>query len=161
MTLIAGRGRSRDERGDHDQRRIGEQAFLTARQSSRITAPAETKDPRRNDRWRVRKAWTDARGWLEGHLAWVVACWLLGVCLLSARLVVGWFAIERLKRVGTRPVDKDLRSRLDDLAGRLRISRPVRLLESALAELPAVIGCLKPIVLLPIQACTGSSGGAD
>jgi WD40 repeat protein/beta-lactamase regulating signal transducer with metallopeptidase domain len=124
---------------------------------ARVSARAETRAQARawNDRWRVREAWTDARLWLEGHLVWVVACWLQGVCLLSARLVVGWFAIERLKRVGTRPVAKDLLSRLDDLAGRLRVSQPVRLLESTLAELPAVIGCLRPIVLLPAQACMG------
>ena len=33
----------------------------------------------------------------------------------------------------------------------------MRLLESALAEVPAVIGWLKPIVLFPVQACTGLS----
>jgi WD40 repeat protein/beta-lactamase regulating signal transducer with metallopeptidase domain len=103
----------------------------------------------------VRNAWASALGWLENRLAWVVAVWLLGVCLLSLRLLFGWMAIERLKRVGVRPVGGDLRVRVDDLARRLRINRPIRLLESALAEVPAVIGCVKPIILLPVQACTG------
>ncbi len=73
------------------------------------------------------------------------------------RLLLGWVAIERLKRMGVRPIGGDLKARLDDLAGRLRIARPVRLLESALAEVPAVIGWLKPVVLLPARACTGLS----
>ena len=103
----------------------------------------------------VGNAWVDARGWLNGHLGWVFGAWLLGVWLFSLRLVVGWVAIERLKRVGALPVGGDLRMKVDDLASRLRISRPIRLLESALAEVPAVIGCLKPMILLPIQACTG------
>ncbi len=77
------------------------------------------------------------------------------MCLLSTRLLVGWVAIERLKRVGVRSIGGDLNARLNDLAGRLQIARTVRLLESALAEIPAVIGCLKPIVLLPATACTG------
>ena len=86
----------------------------------------------------------------------MVAAWLLGVCVFSLRLVLGWVAIERLKRVEVRPVGGDL-CRRDRRPGaaRLGISRPVRLLESALAEVPAVIGCLKPIILLPVQACTG------
>ena len=106
---------------------------------------------------RVRAAWADSRTWLEGHLAWVAAGWLVGVCLLSVRLLLGWVAIERLKRVGIRPIGDDLRARLDDLARSLRIARSVRLLESALAEVPTVIGWLKPVVLLPLRACTGLS----
>ena len=58
--------------------------------------------------------------WLEGRLAWVVAAWLLGVCLFSLRLLVGWVAIERLKRVGVRPVGGDLAPRFDDLAAKAR-----------------------------------------
>ncbi len=106
---------------------------------------------------RMRATWVDSRTWLEGHLAWVAAGWVLGVCLLSMRLLLGWVAIERLKRVGVRPVGGDLRTRLDDLARRMRIDRVVGLLESALAEVPTVIGWLKPVVLLPARACTGLS----
>jgi WD40 repeat protein/beta-lactamase regulating signal transducer with metallopeptidase domain len=103
----------------------------------------------------MRQAWAGSRTWLEGHLAWVAAGWMLGVCVLSMRLLLGWIAIERLKRIGIRPVGDDLRARLDDLARRLRIARSVRLLESALAEVPTVMGWLKPVVLLPARACTG------
>jgi WD40 repeat protein/beta-lactamase regulating signal transducer with metallopeptidase domain len=105
----------------------------------------------------VREAWALSRAWSEGHLGWVAAGWLLGVCLLSMRLLLGWVAIERLKRMGVRPIGGDLLARLDDFAGQLRIARPVRLLQSALAEIPAVIGWLKPVVLLPARACTGLS----
>ncbi len=124
-----------------------------------ISQPDAVRGLERAPDWRsqTHKIWDDAREWLERHLAWVVAAWLLGVSLLSTRLLLGWFAIERLKRVGVRPVDGILLARLDDLAGRLRIARPVRLFESTLAEIPAVIGCLKPIILFPIQACTGLS----
>ena len=109
----------------------------------------------------VRETGAGWRNWLERHLAWVAAGWLVGVCLLSTRLLVGWVAIERLKRVGVRPIGGDLHARLNDLAGRLQIARLVRLLESALAEIPAVIGCLKPIVLLPATGVHGPSRRAD
>ena len=123
-------------------------------QVSRL-AEMRARDRVSDVRWGVGNAWVDARGWLNGHLGWVLGGWLLGVCLFSLRLVVGWVAIERLKRVGAQSVVGDLRMKVDDLASRLRISRPIRLLESALAEVPAVIGYLKPIILLPVQACTG------
>ncbi len=133
-------------------RGVSDQALL-----AEVAQPADLAAQHRasSSRWHPPQPWSDARRWMEGHLAPVVGCWLIGVCLLSMRLLVGWFAVERLKRVGVRPVDVDLRARLDQLAGRLRITQPVRFLESALAEVPAVIGCLKPIVLLPLQACTG------
>ncbi len=105
----------------------------------------------------MRESWSETRNWVEGRLVWVAAGWLLGVCLLSVRLLVGWAAIERLKRVGVHPITGDLLARLDNLSRRLQIARPVRLLESALAEIPTVIGWLKPVVLLPARACTGLS----
>ena len=100
-----------------------------------------------------------ASGSLERHLAWVVAAWLLGVSLLSMRLLLGWLAIERMKRVRRPCLDGDLARRLDDLlAGGCGSTRPVRLLESALAEIPAVIGCAQAgRSCLPVEACTGLS----
>src|SRR5688572_23991155 len=41
------------------------------------------------------------------------------------------------------------------LTRRIRLSRPVRLLESSLVEVPTVIGWLRPVVLLPVSALTG------
>ena len=72
-----------------------------------ISQPDAVRGLERAPDWRSQshKIWDDASEWLERHLAWVVAAWLAGVSLLSTRLLLGWFAIERLKRVGVRPVD--------------------------------------------------------
>src|SRR5207247_9201321 len=40
---------------------------------------------------------------------------------------------------------------------RLRTSRPVRVLEAAVVQVPAVMGCLLPLILLPASALTGLS----
>jgi WD40 repeat protein/beta-lactamase regulating signal transducer with metallopeptidase domain len=133
--------------------------FTASPEPARVVPPEPLPERTRVSAWRglVPAAWAASRTWLEGHLAWVAAGWMLGVCLLSMRLLFGWVAIERLKRVGVHPVGSDLRARLDELTRRLRIATPVRLLESALAEVPTVIGWLKPVVLLPARACTGLS----
>ena len=44
---------------------------------------------------------------------------------------------------------------LDRLAARLRLSRPVTLLESCLAEVPVVIGYLRPVILMPVGLLAG------
>src|SRR5262249_55483729 len=44
---------------------------------------------------------------------------------------------------------------LSRLAARLRVRMPVKLVESALVEVPTVIGWLKPMILLPAAALAG------
>src|ERR1017187_9214042 len=41
------------------------------------------------------------------------------------------------------------------LAARMRVSRPVTLLESCLAEVPVVMGYLRPVILMPVGLMTG------
>src|SRR5438045_9456639 len=41
------------------------------------------------------------------------------------------------------------------LARRLRVSRPIRVLQSAAVQVPAVVGWLRPVILVPASALTG------
>ncbi len=91
---------------------------------------------------------------LTPALPWLVGAWLLGVVVLSLRLLVGWRVVQRLKRLAATPVAETWQAKLKDLAARLRISRPVKLVESALIEVPTVIGWLRPVILLPISLLT-------
>jgi HEAT repeat protein/beta-lactamase regulating signal transducer with metallopeptidase domain len=98
---------------------------------------------------------TQLRDRLEPVLPWLVVVWVLGVLILSVRLAYGWMAARRLRTHGTRDVSTSLQHVLARLAARLRVNRPVRLLESLLVEVPAVIGWLRPVVLVPASALTG------
>jgi len=98
---------------------------------------------------------TRVRADLEPALPWIVVAWLAGVVILSIRLVSGWLVTRRLSTVGTRPVPHACRVALARLVVRLRVTRPVRVLESAVIQVPAVIGWLRPVVLLPASALTG------
>jgi beta-lactamase regulating signal transducer with metallopeptidase domain len=92
---------------------------------------------------------------LEPVLPWLVFVWFAGVVALSLRLASGWLVTRQLGRVGTSSVPDSCREAVARLAGRLRISRPVRVLESAVVQVPAVIGWLRPVILLPASALTG------
>src|SRR5216110_1303925 len=92
---------------------------------------------------------------LEPVLPWIVALWLAGVLVLSARLAWGWIATRRLGAMGTRPAPVAFMEALERLAARLRVSRPVRVLESAVLQVPAVLGWVRPVILLPASALTG------
>src|SRR5216117_3204487 len=95
------------------------------------------------------------RAGLAPTLPWIVALWLGGVLLMSARLASGWATTRRLATAGTRPVSEAWRQALARLARRLRVSRPVRLLASALIEVPAVIGWWRPVILIPVSVLAG------
>ena len=77
--------------------------------------------------------------------------------LLSARLAAGWLIVERLRRRSTRAVSAPLAARVAKMARQLRVTRPVRALESAIVDVPTVVGWLRPVILLPASALAGLS----
>jgi beta-lactamase regulating signal transducer with metallopeptidase domain/HEAT repeat protein len=91
----------------------------------------------------------------EKLLPFLVFAWLLGVSALSLRLLISSLHVARLKRRGHEPPGADWLERLDRLKAALQISRPVRLVKSVLVEVPAVVGWLRPVILLPAAALTG------
>jgi beta-lactamase regulating signal transducer with metallopeptidase domain len=95
------------------------------------------------------------RGSLEPLLPWIVVIWLIGVIALSLRLASGWVVTRRLQRVGTTPVSATCRAAVARLARLLRVSRPIRVLQSAAVQVPTVAGWLRPVILLPASALTG------
>ncbi len=99
--------------------------------------------------------WAEAR--FTSALPWLVLAWLAGALVLSLRLAGGWALTERLRREPATPLAHDWRERTARLARQLRVSRPVRLCESALVEVPTVIGWLRPVILVPASALSGLS----
>jgi beta-lactamase regulating signal transducer with metallopeptidase domain len=85
----------------------------------------------------------------------VLLAWLSGVAILTLRLVAGWLWVQRLRSHSTAAAPAAWEQIAARLSKRLHIVRPIRLLESALVEVPTVIGWLRPVVLLPVSAMTG------
>ncbi|TAK14966.1 MAG: M56 family metallopeptidase, partial [Acidobacteria bacterium] len=86
----------------------------------------------------------------------VLAVWLLGVATLSLRLTLGWLGVRRLTRRVTE-AGANVQAVAHRLAVALNIRARVRIVESALVKVPAVIGAFKPVVLLPAAAMSGLS----
>lgn len=92
---------------------------------------------------------------LEALRPWALLLWFAGVLILSLRFLGGFRAANRLKRRGTRPASEEWQAKLEALAERLSVTRPVRLLESALVNVPTAIGALSPAILIPASVFTG------
>ncbi|WP_257459348.1 M56 family metallopeptidase [Archangium lipolyticum] len=93
---------------------------------------------------------------LGEHMHWLVLAWSLGVAVSSLRLLSGWLKLRRLVREAE-PAPAEWQRTLERLAERLGMTRPVRLLRSAALDVPAAVGWLRPVVLLPMSALTGLS----
>jgi len=104
----------------------------------------------------VRIPWTQRIATaLEPALPWLVLGWLLGVFGLSTWHLGGWAQLQRMKRRMVRNVAEPLHAALAKLSSRLGVRRTVGLLESALVDVPTVVGWLKPVILLPASALSG------
>jgi beta-lactamase regulating signal transducer with metallopeptidase domain len=88
---------------------------------------------------------------------WLVQAWFLGVLLFSMRTAGGVLALERLRRREATPIGDTLLESCLKLQQRIGLHRVVRYCESAHLDAPAVIGWLRPVVLLPVSTLTGLS----
>lgn len=81
--------------------------------------------------------------------------WAVGVLLLSLRLLGGWLWVRRLARRGLLPVPAEWSAALARLRAQLKIRRPVGLWISPHVGGPALIGWMRPVILLPLSASSG------
>ncbi len=88
-------------------------------------------------------------------MLWLVEAWFLGVLLLSLRTAGGLFLIERMRRKEIKPVGGELYERCVALQRRMGLDRVIQYCECHRLDAPAVLGWLRPVVLLPVRALTG------
>ncbi len=93
--------------------------------------------------------------YFAGHFPLVVLLWAAGVLVLLLRLVGGLAYAARMKSYQVTDAGAGWQQKTADLAERLGLRRPARLLESGLAKVPMTIGYLKPVILLPLGALAG------
>jgi beta-lactamase regulating signal transducer with metallopeptidase domain len=90
-------------------------------------------------------------------MSYAVLAWFAGVYMFSLRTLGGWMLLMRLRRQRAEPIAGDLLKTCLALQRRLGVSRAVRYVCSKVAESPAVFGCLRPVVVLPLSALAGLS----
>lgn len=100
-----------------------------------------------------------APAWWQRICPWLVAGWFIGVIAFSIRLIGGWYVATRLRFTAASSAPPEWRQILERLAGRIGVTRPVRLLASAATEVPAVVGWLRPAILVPATAFAGIPAG--
>ncbi len=90
---------------------------------------------------------------------WLTPFWILGVWIFALGQVAAWISLSRLRQRGVCCAPERWQKELVRLSARLRVSRPILLLESCLAEVPMVVGHIRPAILMPIGLLAGLPAG--
>jgi TonB family protein len=99
----------------------------------------------------------DARPLADSRFSIVVTAWAIGVVVFGLHLFRGGVLVRRLRRAASPLVAADQLETLGRLAGRLGLAQPVQLFESWSIDVPAVIGWLRPAIVVPVSALAGLS----
>jgi TonB family protein len=99
----------------------------------------------------------DATQAIGEPLSIVVIVWGIGVCLFGFHLLGSGLQVARLRRSASLLVAPDRLEVLGRLATRLGLTSEVRLFESLLIDVPAVVGWLRPAVVIPLSTLAGLS----
>jgi beta-lactamase regulating signal transducer with metallopeptidase domain len=95
--------------------------------------------------------------WSDRHMTAILAIWSAGAFLAFARLFVSLASVKRLIASSVSPAPDQLRSLVNQLAARLKLSGSVRLVVSKQVTAPVVVGWRKPVVILPSSSLAGLS----
>jgi len=92
-------------------------------------------------------------------IPWLAPFWIFGVWILYLKHLIGWISVCRLRQRGVCCPPEQWRKQVEHLGSQLRLSRPIRLLESSLADTPMVLGHFRPLILVPIGLLAGLPAG--
>jgi GWxTD domain-containing protein len=88
-------------------------------------------------------------------LPWITPVWLLGFLAFNFRQIGSWAGARRMRRRGVCVAPDAWQQRLNDLRSRMKVLKPVFLLESCLTQVPLVVDHIRPAILLPLGLLTG------
>ncbi len=84
----------------------------------------------------------------------IVFTWFIVIALKLINLLTGLRSVHRLKHTQVSSAGDYWNEQLKVLAAKAGVARPVILLKSTIAEIPMVLGHLKPFILFPASALT-------
>jgi len=92
---------------------------------------------------------------LQPATPWIACLWASGILLIGIWHTGGWIAMRRMSILALSPVDSQVNAIYTRIAQRLKLTRTIRVFQSALVETPVVIGWLRPMILFPAVVLTG------
>jgi TonB-dependent SusC/RagA subfamily outer membrane receptor len=102
-------------------------------------------------------SWGSLKSLLPTHILFpiLLRTWIVGICLLSFRMVINYTTALRLKKYKAFPLNEKHITLAYNVLERFKISKKVLFRESLSVDSPSLIGYFKPVILLPISLISG------
>ena len=97
---------------------------------------------------------------LNQSLPTITACWAVGLLAVSLWHIGGYWRARRWIRQGMSDLDSYRNRRFQALLQRIGVRQVVRIVQTACLDVPAVIGAVKPVILIPASLLTGMDSEA-
>ena len=81
-------------------------------------------------------------------------CWVVGLSWMLLRYTYQWIQAQGLRHRSVSEPDAYWQDAFESLKSKLGVQQPVRLLRSGMAKTAMLVGCFRPVVLIPICAFT-------
>lgn len=94
-----------------------------------------------------------------GATTFVAAMWLVGVLGFGLYFMCGWVMAGIIRSRASRIPAERIALRARDIALRMGVARPIRVYSCSRIDTPAVIGWIRPALLLPVSVVTGLAPG--
>jgi beta-lactamase regulating signal transducer with metallopeptidase domain len=121
-------------------------------QALQIVGPEEIG---RRDKSKTSEVLWAMANWVPAQILQILtALWLAGVLLLSLKTLTSLVTVHHLKTSQTRQLSKQLLNVAQKAVKRYPVKQSVRFAISSKVNVPAVIGCLRPVILLPASVLT-------
>ena len=85
----------------------------------------------------------------------ILTLWLAGAFCLTLRLLLGWLVMRKLRRSACTSTSDWLIELAGNIAKKMGVGRVIQIAETSMVQVPAVIGWLSPMILLPTSVVTG------
>lgn len=86
---------------------------------------------------------------------WLGTLWALGVSLMLARMAGGWWVVRDLLHTPWEPLPRAWLGRVEALAARLELGRPVEVRLGEALGMPLSARVWRPVIWLPVSALSG------
>lgn len=91
------------------------------------------------------------------HAPLIVSIWLFVILLMLIKMMAELAYLQKLRNQKVFQPADNWKEMVQRLSAELSVSKPVTLLESALAKAPVVIGFFKPVILMPLSLLSNFS----
>jgi beta-lactamase regulating signal transducer with metallopeptidase domain/peroxiredoxin len=96
-----------------------------------------------------------AMAWLVSYSPFISAGYAIGVLLMTLRLAVAWWGVQRLRHTSLPVEDPQLLATIAGLARRLGLRAAPVMAYCREITVPIIVGVLKPLILLPASMAGG------